>query len=70
MNLPKKLTSWREALPTILRRLAIALAVVLVGALAVGSSWLTHRPVGYSGSARVKGQMIRYQRRFKPPAYL
>ena len=57
MNLPKKLTSWREALPTILRRLAIALAVVLVGALAVGSSWLTHRPVGYSGSARVSSAL-------------
>ena len=57
MNLPKKLTSWREALPTILRRLAIALAVVLVGALAVGSSWLMHRPVGYSGSARVSSAL-------------
>ena len=53
MNLPKKLTSLREALPTVLRRLAIALAVALVSALAVGTSWLTHRPVGYSGNARV-----------------
>ena len=51
MNLPKKLTSWRKALPTVLRRLAIALAVALVGALAVGASWLMHRPVGYSGDA-------------------
>ena len=51
MNLPKKLTSWREALPTVLRRLAIALAVALVGALAVSASWLMHRPVGYSGNA-------------------
>lgn len=51
MNLPKKLTSLREALPTVLRRLAIALAAPLVGALAVGSSWLMHRPVGYSGDA-------------------
>ena len=51
MNLPKKLTSLREALPTVLRRLAIALAATLVGALAVGSSWLMHRPVGYSGDA-------------------
>ena len=51
MNLPKKLTSLREALPTILRRLAIALAATLVGALAVSASWLMHRPVGYSGDA-------------------
>ena len=51
MNLPKKLTSLREALPTVLRRLAIALAVALVGALAVGASWRAHRPVGYSGDA-------------------
>ena len=51
MNLPKKLTSLREALPTVLRRLAIALAATLVGALAVSASWLMHRPVGYSGDA-------------------
>ena len=51
MNLTKKLTSLREALPTILRRLAIALAVALVSALAVGASWHAHRPVGYSGDA-------------------
>ena len=51
MNLPKKLTSLREALPTVLRRLAIALAATLVGALAVSASWLMHRPVGYSGNA-------------------
>ena len=57
MNLPKKLTSWREALPTVLRRLAIALAVALVGALAVGASWLMHRPVGYSGNARVSSTL-------------
>ena len=57
MNLPKKLTSWREALPILLRRLAIALAVALVGALAVGASWLMHRPVGYSGSARVSSAL-------------
>ena len=53
MNLPEKLTSLREALPTVLRRLAIALAATLVGALAVSASWLMHRPVGYSGNARV-----------------
>ena len=57
MNLPKKLTSLREALPTVLRRLAIALAVALVGALAVGASWLMHRPVGYSGNARVSSTL-------------
>ena len=51
MNLPKKLTSLREALPILLRCLAIALAVALVSALAVGTSWLMHRPVGYSGDA-------------------
>lgn len=51
MNLPKKLTSLREALPVLLRCLAIALAAALVGALAVGASWLMHRPVGYSGDA-------------------
>ncbi len=51
MNLSDTLTSWRKSLPTILRCLAIALAVALVGALAVGASWLTHRPVGYSGDA-------------------
>ena len=51
MNLTKKLTSLREALPTILRRLAIALAATLVSALAVGASWHAHRPVGYSGDA-------------------
>ena len=51
MNLPKKLTSLREVLPILLRCLAIALAVALVSALAVGTSWLTHRPVGYSGDA-------------------
>ena len=49
MNLPNKLTSLREALPSFVRRLAIALAVALVSALAVGASWLMHRPVGYSG---------------------
>ena len=51
MNLPKKLTSWREALPVLLRCLAITLAATLVGALAVSASWLMHRPVGYSGDA-------------------
>jgi len=51
MNLTKKLTSLREALPTVLRRLAIALAVALVSALAVGASWRAHRPIGYSGDA-------------------
>jgi len=57
MNLPKKLTSWREALPILLRCLAITLAVALVGVLAVGASWLMHRPVGYSGNARVSSTL-------------
>ena len=57
MNLPKKLTSWRKALPILLRCLAIALAVALVGALAVGAYWRAHRPVGYSGSARVSSTL-------------
>ncbi len=51
MTLSNTLASWREALLTVLRRLAITLGVALVGALAVGSSWLMHRPVGYSGDA-------------------
>lgn len=57
MNLPKKLTSWREALPILLRCLAIALAATLVGALAVSASWLMHRPIGYSGNARVSSTL-------------
>ena len=57
MNLPNKLTSWRKALPILLRCLAIALAVALVGALAVGASWRAHRPIGYSGSARVSSAL-------------
>ena len=44
-------TSQRKPLPSFVRRLAIALAATLVGALAVSASWLTHRPVGYSGNA-------------------
>ena len=51
MTLSDTLTSWRKSLPTVLRCLAIALAVALVSALAVGTSWLMHRPVGYSGEA-------------------
>ena len=51
MTLSDTLASWREALPTVLRCLAITLGVALVGTLAVGSSWLVHRPVGYSGDA-------------------
>ena len=57
MHLPKKLTSLREALPILLRCLAITLAVALVGVLAVGASWRAHRPVGYSGSARVSSAL-------------
>ena len=44
-------TSQRKPLPSFVRRLAIALAATLVGALAVSASWLMHRPVGYSGNA-------------------
>ena len=51
MTLSNTLTSWRKSLPILLRCLAIALAVALVSALAVSASWLTHRPVGYSGDA-------------------
>ena len=51
MTLSDTLASWREALLTGLRRLAKTLGVALVGALVVGSSWLMHRPVGYSGDA-------------------
>ena len=51
MTRSNTLTSRRKSLPTIVRRLAITLGVALVGALAVGSSWLMHRPVGYSGDA-------------------
>ena len=57
MNLSDTLTSWRKSLPTILRCLAIALAVALVSALAIGASWVTHRPVGYSGNARVSSTL-------------
>ena len=51
MTLSDTLTSRRKSLPTVLRCLAITLGVALVGTLAVGSSWLVHRPVGYSGDA-------------------
>jgi hypothetical protein len=57
MTLSNTLTSWREALPVLLRCLAIALAATLVGALAVGAPWLMHRPVGYSGNARVSSTL-------------
>lgn len=57
MTLSNTLASWREALLTGLRRLAIALAVALVSALAVGASWRAHRPIGYSGSARVSSTL-------------
>ncbi|WP_314806242.1 hypothetical protein [Actinomyces bouchesdurhonensis] len=51
MTLSDTLTSRRKSLPTVLRCLAITLGVALVGTLAVGASWLMHRPVGYSGDA-------------------
>ena len=51
MTLADTPTSQRKSLPSFVRRLAIALAATLVGALAVSASWLMHRPVGYSGDA-------------------
>ena len=51
MTLADTPTSQRKPLPSFVRRLAIALAATLVGALAVSASWLMHRPVGYSGDA-------------------
>ena len=51
MTLADTPTSQRKSLPSFARRLAIALAATLVGALAVSASWLMHRPVGYSGNA-------------------
>ncbi len=57
MTLSNTLTSWRKSLPILLRCLAITLAVALVGVLAVGASWRAHRPVGYSGSARVSSAL-------------
>ena len=51
MTLADTPTSQRKSLPSFVRRLAIALAATLVGALAVSASWLMHRPVGYSGNA-------------------
>ena len=40
-------------LPRPVRKLIAAIAVLIVAALALGLSWLTHRPTGYSGNARV-----------------
>ena len=40
-------------LPRPVRKLVAAIAVLIVAALALGLSWLTHRPTGYSGNARV-----------------
>ena len=51
MTLADTPTSQRKPLPSCVRRLALALAATLVGALAVSASWLMHRPVGYSGNA-------------------
>ena len=51
MTLADTPTSQRKPLPSFVRRLAIALAATLVGALAVSASWRAHRPVGYSGDA-------------------
>ena len=46
-------TSQRKPLPSFVRRLAITLVVALVATAAICVCRLTHRPVGYSGTARI-----------------
>ena len=46
-------TSQRKSLPSFARRLAITLVVALVATAAICVCRLTHRPVGYSGNARI-----------------
>ena len=46
-------TSQRKPLPSFVRRLAITLVVALVATAAICVCRLTHRPVGYSGNARI-----------------
>ena len=53
MTLADTPTSQRKPLPSFVRRLAIALVVALVAAAAICVCHLTHRPVGYSGNARI-----------------
>ena len=47
------MTTSLRRLPRPVRKLIAAIAVLIVAALALGLSWLTHRPTGYSGNARV-----------------
>ena len=53
MTLADTPTSQRKSLPSFARRLAITLVVALVATAAICVCRLTHRPVGYSGNARI-----------------
>ena len=53
MTLADTPTSQRKPLPSFVRRLAITLVVALVATAAICVCRLTHRPVGYSGNARI-----------------
>ena len=53
MTLADTPTSQRKSLPSFVRRLAITLVVALVATAAIYVCRLTHRPVGYSGNARI-----------------
>ena len=53
MTLADTPTSRLKSLPSFVRRLAIALVVALVATAAICVCRLTHRPVGYSGNARI-----------------
>ena len=47
------MTTSIRRLPRPVRKLIATIAVLVAAALALGLSWLTHRPTGYSGNARV-----------------
>lgn len=47
------MTTSIRRLPRPVRKLIATIAVLVAAALAIGLSWLTHRPTGYSGNARV-----------------
>jgi len=53
MTLADTPTSQRKPLPSFVRRLAITLVVALLATAAICVCRLTHRPVGYSGNARI-----------------
>ena len=53
MTLADTPASRLRSFPSFVRRLAIALVVALVAAAAICVCRLTHRPVGYSGNARI-----------------